>query len=222
MRFKIPLGVDPGRPWRGDTDRATFGVDGHLIMCQLQGAVPGQSGTRHDSRREPDRLRSGAPSASGASAPRCSEWNLLGAEAAERALPELAARFAAAPKRAGGEGFAPAHVGSALEILQIGEAVVAVNDAVLRKRRRQLRRSQADRRALLGLVRHGADIRRARDVLLSRGASSSGGVHRRSSLDRSTISRDVGCNRRRQSVPLIGSSSCCLPWHFGGRWLGDC
>ena len=69
---------------------------------------------------------------------KCGEWNLLGAEASERALPELEARFAAAPKRAGGEGFAPAHVGSALELLQIGEAVVAVNDAVLRKRRRQL------------------------------------------------------------------------------------
>ena len=51
---------------------------------------------------------------------KCGEWNLLGTEAAERALPELAARFAAAPKRAGGEGFAPAHVGSALELLQIG------------------------------------------------------------------------------------------------------
>jgi hypothetical protein len=69
---------------------------------------------------------------------RCGEWNLLGAEASERALPELAARFAAAPKRAGGEGFAPTHVGSALELLQIGETMVAANDVAMQRRRRQL------------------------------------------------------------------------------------
>ena len=69
---------------------------------------------------------------------KCGEWNLLGTEASERALPELEARFAAAPKRAGGEGFAPAHIGSALELLRIGATVAAANDAVLRKRRKQL------------------------------------------------------------------------------------
>jgi hypothetical protein len=69
---------------------------------------------------------------------RCGEWNLLGAEASERALPELEARFAAAPKRAGGEGFAPAHVGSALELLQIGATMAVANESAMRKRRWQL------------------------------------------------------------------------------------
>ena len=107
-------------------------------MCQLQGAAPWPTGifaTIPDASRiafDPAHRRVWRICA------RCGEWNLLGAEAAERALPELEARFAAAPKRAGGEGFAPAHVGSALELLKIGATVVAVNDAVLRKRRRQL------------------------------------------------------------------------------------
>ena len=86
---------------------------------------------------------------------RCGEWNLLGAEAAERALPELEARFAAAPKRVGGEGFAPARVGSALEILQIGATAVA-SDAVLRKRRKQI--TVAKRVTIAALECCGADV----------------------------------------------------------------
>lgn len=68
----------------------------------------------------------------------CGEWNLLGTEAADRAMPELVARFAAAPKRAGGAGVAPAHVGRTLELLQVGSTVVAANDAAILRRRRRL------------------------------------------------------------------------------------
>lgn len=70
----------------------------------------------------------------------CGEWNLLGTEAAGRAMPELVARFEAAPKRAGSSGVAPAHVGETLELLQIGDAVVAASDVAVLRRSRRLQR----------------------------------------------------------------------------------
>ncbi|HEY4320991.1 MAG TPA: hypothetical protein VGM77_07375 [Gemmatimonadales bacterium] len=55
----------------------------------------------------------------------CNEWNLLGAEAAAAALPELTARFAAAvPAGAGDEWLVPAQISDRLQLLRIGPAPV--------------------------------------------------------------------------------------------------
>lgn len=70
----------------------------------------------------------------------CGEWNLLGAEAADRAMPELIARLRAATRQPGGHGIAPAHCGENLELLQVGGAVVAANEVAVVRRRRRLNR----------------------------------------------------------------------------------
>ena len=66
----------------------------------------------------------------------CGEWNLLGADASAAALPELEARFTAAPKGPTPE---VATVGPSLEMLRVGAQLTsAPNEVAALKRRRQI------------------------------------------------------------------------------------
>jgi hypothetical protein len=70
----------------------------------------------------------------------CGEWNLLGAEAAAAALPELEARFAAVTSSSAPElGFAPARASNRLELLRVGRAeLVSQDDGVALRLRKEV------------------------------------------------------------------------------------
>jgi hypothetical protein len=72
----------------------------------------------------------------------CGTWNLLGAEASAVAMPELEARFDAAPRAATSDDFAPAIVGPHLELIRLGEhAPRGTNHFAALRRRRTLDRT---------------------------------------------------------------------------------